>query len=199
MVDEKYTDDTILLLIASKLDEGLCPERSLLGLPDAKAFNQCKASINLNGESASTASKKINFQYQEISMTLSSIFENDSLNAKKRISDLSSIIKNRRKLLVKKKLRYKTELRRIKIILIISTVTTAILAIFAPIFNSLSYVLSAERQTYPIHPYIIFYGLVLSNISFLMKIGNESNIRKTVAIHTIIYLIVGFIGNSILN
>ena len=162
MVDEKYTDDMILLLIASKLDEGLCPERSLLGLPNAKLFKKCKTSINLNGESASTASKKINFQYKDISMTLSSVIENDSLNAKNRILDLSSIIKNRRKLFLKKKSRYKTELRRIKIILFISTLTTAILAIFAPIFNSLSFVFDSNRQTYAIHPYIIFYGLVLS-------------------------------------
>jgi hypothetical protein len=199
MVNESYTDDAILLLITSKLDEGLCPERALLELPDAKLFDQCKTSINLNGDSASIASRKIKFQYKDISMTLSSVFENDSLNAKKRISDLSSIIKNRRKLLVKKKLRYKTELRRIKIILLISTLTIAILASFAPIFNSLSFILNSNEQTYLIHPFIIFYGVVLSNISFLLKIGNEPNTRKTVIIHTIIYLMVGYIGNGILN
>ena len=199
MVNEVYTDDAILSLITTKLDEGLCPERALLGLPDSKIFNQCKKSINLNGNSASSASRKINFQYKDISMTLSSVFENDNFNAKERISDLSSMIKNRRKLLIKKQARYKIELRRIKIILLISTLTIGIMAIFAPIFNSLAFVLNSNRQTYTIHPFIIFYGLILSNIFFLLKIGNESKVRKTIVINTVVYLLVGYLGFSILK
>ena len=186
-------DYVFLQEIAAHIENGENLERALFKtsfLPDETLL-----SLQLGEELISVLST-IDFNYPSMIGLFSSINYSDPSDTLKKIKITAKLIKSREEAIQEKENVLKIHQRRIKIIRYVTSITIAMIGGFSPIFvNIYSFIQTNEisnNHTFWSFLSISFILINLLNNYFLLKIGNEKNIKIRIGIALLIHFIVVF-------
>jgi hypothetical protein len=193
MVKIECTDYAFLQEIATHIENGENLERALFNtgfLPDEMLLR-----LQLGDELISILSS-VNFSYPSMVSLFSSINYSDTSDILKKIKVTAKLIKNREEAIQEKENTLKIHQRRIKIIRYVTSITIAMIGGFSPIFaNIYSFIQTSEiSRTSSFWSFLSLSFLLINilNNYFLLKIGNEKNIKIKVGIVLVLHFCIVF-------
>lgn len=193
MAETKFSDYMFLQEIATQIESGENIERALFNsdfLPDELLLR-----LQL-GEEIIGVLSSIDFNYPTMVSLFSSINYSDSSDILKKIKITAKLIRSREEAIQEKQNTLKIHRRRIKIIRYVTSVTIAMIGGFSPIFaNIYGFIQNNEFQNTPSFWSFLSISFLLINLLnnyFLLKIGNEKNIRIRLVITLVLHFLIIF-------
>ncbi|NPD89408.1 MAG: hypothetical protein HGN29_11865 [Asgard group archaeon] len=193
MTKVERSDYVFLQEIATYIENGENFERALFNikfLPDELLLR-----LQLGDELIGILSS-VDFNYPSMVSLFSSINYSDSSDILKKIKITAKLIKNREEAIQEKENVLKIHQRRIKIIRYVTSITIAMIGGFSPIFaNIYSLIQTNEFLNTPSFwsfLSISFLFINLLNNYFLLKIGNEKNIKIRLIIVLVLHFLIIF-------
>jgi hypothetical protein len=189
----EYTDYAFLQEIAAQIENGENLERALFNikiLPDELLLR-----LQLGDELIEVLST-LDFNYPSMISLFSSINHSDTTDILRKIKTTARLIKSREEAIQEKKNTLKIHQRRIKIIRYVTTVTIAMIGGFSPIFANIYQIIKTNEflntPSFWSFLSISFLFINLLNNYFLLKIGNEKNIRIRLLITLVLHFLIVF-------
>ncbi len=193
MIKVECSDYTFLQEIATQLENGENLERAFFNinfLPDELLLR-----LQLGDELIGVLST-IDFNYPSMVSLFSSINYSDSSDILKKIKITARLIKSREEAIQEKENVLKIHQRRIKIIRYVTSVTIAMIGGFSPIFANIYRLIQTNEflntPSFWSFLSVSFLLINLLNNYFLLKIGNEKNLKIRLLITLVLHFLIVF-------
>ncbi|MCG3221182.1 MAG: hypothetical protein H7641_07360 [Candidatus Heimdallarchaeota archaeon] len=193
MTKIECSDYVFLQGIATQIENGENLERALFNIK----FLPDELLLRLQfGDELIRVLSSIDFNYPSMISLFSSINYSDSSDILKKVKITARLIKNREEAIQEKENLLKIHQRRIKIIRYVTSVTIAMIGGFSPIFaNIYRFMQTNEFLNTPSFWSFLsvsFLFINLLNNYFLLKIGNEKNIKIRLIITLVLHFLIVF-------